>query len=153
MGRPGIPPPPPPQNFGKKISYHPPTYVPLYTLWFQQYDASCQKPRQNASKNAYFSKFSWGGLGRATHATSSPPPPQHKSLYETLLVFVQMDFPEDHIASNVSFLISSVAAHTGSPSNSESVVVECAYSVSISFVAVVVVLLLLLLLYLFLQDR
>ena len=52
--------PPPPEFWQKYIIS--PTCVPLYTLWFQQYDASCQKPRQNASKNAYFSKFSWGGV-------------------------------------------------------------------------------------------
>ena len=97
-GRPGISPPPHPQqkfplpqNFGKNISYHLLMFLfKLYTLWFQQYDASCQKPCQNASKNAYFSKVSWGAcpktplVGLCYPHHLFPPPPQHKFLYESL---------------------------------------------------------------------
>ena len=113
-GRPGISPPPPPEFWQNYIIS--PTYVPLYTLCFQQYDTvcSCQKPRQNASKNDYFSKNSWGGMppdppSRTMLHTPPLPPPQHKFLYETLICqkyqFCKMPTPRMSLVLNISIAI------------------------------------------------
>ena len=75
--------PPPHQTFGKNNHKLSPAYVPLYTLWFQQYDASCQKPPQNASKNAYIHVFLKLFLGRIPPLF---PPPNINSSMKAFMV-------------------------------------------------------------------